>query len=244
MGLLGGVLDDGHAICQGGGQHDVHGGPYRDHVQIHLAAGQTAAAGDLGADQAVAHVHVGPHGHKALDVLVDGPSAQVAAPGQGDLRPAKAAQQGPHQVIAGADLPGQVIGHLAVADVGAVHVHRILVHRLYVGTQLLKDLEDQRHVADLGDILNAAHPVHHQGGGDNGHSGILRAADLNGPVEGATPMDLILRQILHLPHAIQGSHMKKHGRAICKYPNFRRSSPPSGLGAQQGRINLIHYSIF
>ena len=38
MGFLGGVFDDGQAIRQGGGQHNIHGGPHRYHVQVDLGA--------------------------------------------------------------------------------------------------------------------------------------------------------------------------------------------------------------
>src|SRR5699024_12727830 len=62
--------------------------------------------------------------HDALPILlINGPSAQVATSGQRDLRPAEAAQQSAHQIVAGADLPGQLIGDLSVADVGTVDVH-------------------------------------------------------------------------------------------------------------------------
>ena len=105
MGLPGGILDDGHALGQHTGQHDVHGGAHRNHVQIDLPTGQ-AAAGHLGADQAVAHVYIGPHRDEALDMLVDGAAAQVAAAGEGHLRPAEAAQQSAHQIVAGTDPAG------------------------------------------------------------------------------------------------------------------------------------------
>ena len=45
------------------------------------------------------------------------------------------------------------------------------------GTQFPEDLEDQGHIADLGDVLNAAGAVHQQGGGNNGDGGVLCAAD-------------------------------------------------------------------
>ena len=196
VGLLGGVFNDGHAIGQHAGQHDVHGGPHRDHVQIDLTAGQTAA-GHLGADQAVAHIHIRPHGDETLDVLVDGPSAQVTAAGEGDLRPAEAAQQSAHQIVAGADAAGQLVRDLTVADVGTVDVHRGAVDGADVRTQLLKDLEDQRHVADLGDILNAAHPVHQQRGGDDSDSGVFGAADGDGPGERLSALNVILCQNRH-----------------------------------------------
>ena len=197
MGLLGGVFDDGHAVGQGGGQHNVHGGPHRDDVQIDLPPGQAAPPGDPGVDQAVAHVHLGPHGHEALDVLVHGPAAQVAAAGQGDLGPAEPAEQRPHKVIAGSDLSGQLVGDLAVADVGAVHLHRGPVDYPHVGPQLPEDLEDQRHIADLGDVLNAADAVHQQGGGNDRDGGVFGAADLDGSMEGVSPLNQILGQRMH-----------------------------------------------
>ena len=78
QGLLGGVLNDSQAVGQHGRQHDVHGGAHRDDVQIDLGAAHAAVFG-LGMDVAAPHIHVGPHGHKALDVLVNGPSAEVTA---------------------------------------------------------------------------------------------------------------------------------------------------------------------
>ena len=119
MGLLGGVFNDGHTVGQHRRQHDVHGGPHGDHIQIDLSSGQPAL-GNLRFDDAVDHFDLGSHGDKALDVLVNGAAAQVAAPGHGDLRPAEAAQQSTHQVVAGADFPGQAVGDFPVADAGAV----------------------------------------------------------------------------------------------------------------------------
>ena len=88
-------------------------------------------------DIAPLDLHVGPHGHKALDVLVDGPVAQMAAAGQRDLRRAEAAQQGPDQVVGGPDFPGHVQPHLFIVDAGAVDIHGGTVHRADVGAQLL-----------------------------------------------------------------------------------------------------------
>ena len=215
VGLLGGIFNDGHAVGQHTGQHDVHGGAHGHHVQVNLSAGQTSA-GDLGADQAVAHIHVRTHGHKALDVLVNGPSAQITAAGQGYLGPAEAAQQSAYQVVAGADLAGQLIGDLTVADVRAVNVHRGTVDGTHVSPQLLKDLENQSDVADLGNVLDSAHPVHQQGSGDDSDSGVFGAADGDGSVKGLTALNLILIQTCL--HPLEGN---KHG----VYMNIRRSAP-------------------
>ena len=122
VGLLGGVFDDGEPLGQGGGQHDVHGGAHRHHVQIDLGAGQPPTAGG-GVDIAPLDLHVGPHGHKALDVLVDGPSAEVTAPGERYLRGAKPPQQRSNQIIAGPNFSSGLIGYLAVDNMGAVHIY-------------------------------------------------------------------------------------------------------------------------
>ena len=213
MGLFRGVLDHRHALGQGGGQHDVHRGPHRDHVQIDLPPGQTAPVGDPGIDQAVAHVHLCPHGHEALDMLIDGPPAKVAAAGQGDLGPAEPAEQGPHQIIAGADLPGQLIGDLTVSDMGTVYLYRASVDDADVRPQLTEDLEDQGHVADLRHVLDPAHAVHQQGGRDDSDSGVLRAADMDGPMEGIASLDHILGQIMHpLFHILESMKIRRGRR--------------------------------
>ena len=148
-------------------------------------------------DVAAPHIHVGPHGHKALDVLVNGPSAEVTATRRGHLGGAEPAQQRPNEVIRGADFPRQLLRHTGVADVGAVHVHRGAVDSADICPQLLKDLEDQRHIADLGDIFNTAHPVHQQCGGDDSDSGVFGAADGDGPGERLPALNVILCQNRH-----------------------------------------------
>ena len=192
-GLLGGVFDDGHAVGQGGGQHDVHGSAHGDDIQVDLGARHPPVGGP-GVDIAAPHVHVGPHGHKALDVLVDGPAAEITAAGRGDFRRAEAAQQGADQVVGGADLSGQLLRHPGVADVGAIHIHRGAVDGAHIGPQLLQDVEQQRHVADLRQVFNAAHPVHQQGGGDNGHGSVFCAADIDFSIKRLPAVNHILCQ--------------------------------------------------
>ena len=114
-----GVFNDGHTVRQRRRQHDVHGGPHRDHIQIDLPAGQTAI-GHLGFDNPVDHLHLGAHGDEALDVLVNGAAAQIAAAGHRHLRPAEAAQQSAHDIVAGTDFPGRAVRDFPVANAGAV----------------------------------------------------------------------------------------------------------------------------
>ena len=53
--------------------------------------------------------------------------------------------------------------------------------------QLLQNGEQQRHVADLGDVFNAADPVHQQGGGDDGNGGIFAPLMVTSPISGRPP---------------------------------------------------------
>ena len=193
MRLLGGILDDGHALGQGGGQHDVHGCAHGNNIQIDLTALEPST-GHIGVDQAVFDLYLSAHGLKALDVLVDGTAAQVAAAGGRHLRPAKAAQQSAHQIVAGADLTGQLVGDGLILNTGTIDVQRGAVHSPHIGTQLLHDLQDQGHVTDLGNIFNTALSTYQQGSRQNGYGGILGAADLNGAVQRLTAANQILGQ--------------------------------------------------
>ena len=120
MGLSGGVFNDGAALGQGGCQHDVHGGAYGNLVQIDPRAVETAVPG-VGIDKAVFHVHIGAQGGHALDVLVDGAHAEVAAAGHGGLGAAETAQHGADQIIGGPDLPHQIIRGVLIPHIGAVN---------------------------------------------------------------------------------------------------------------------------
>jgi hypothetical protein len=74
--------------------------------------------------------------------------------------------------------------------------------KLYVGggeemdldTQLLKDLKQRSYVADLRNILNTAHAVHQQSGGDDGNGSVFCAADLHLAKEGTTALNNIFCQ--------------------------------------------------
>ena len=176
MRLLGGVFNGGGTLSQSGGHHDVHGGTHGDNIQIHRRAHETAVFGG-GVDKAALHGHLGAHGGEALDMLVNGADAEVAAAGHGHGGLTEAAQQSAQQVIAGADTAGQIIGRAGAVDGVTVDLHRVAVQDADAGAQLLQNGEEQGHVADLGDVLNAAGAVHQQGGGNNGDGGVLCAAD-------------------------------------------------------------------
>ena len=138
VGLLGGVFDDGGALGQRGGQHDVHGGAHGDHVQIDVAPGRRPPLGD-GDDSRSASVTSAPMAREALDMLVDGPDAEVAAAGHGHGGLAEAAQQRAQQVVAGADAAHQVKGRGGGVDMAAVDLHRVAVQHPDIGPQLLQN---------------------------------------------------------------------------------------------------------
>ena len=195
VGLLGSVFDDGVAVRQSGGHHDVHGGTHGDHVQIDVGAVEPAA-GSVGQNEAALHHHLGAQSGEALDVLVDG-----------HLGTAEAAQQGTDQVIAGADLVGQLIGSAGGADAGGVDLHGVGIDAADHGTQTLQNPQTQRHVGDLGDVFDAADPVHQKGGGDNGNSGIFRAADLYFTKQRLSAANQILCQCQTLSQKVGEFHL-------------------------------------
>ena len=194
MGLFGGIFNDSGALRQHCGQHQIHGGPHAGHIQVDLAALHAPVPG-LGAHIALLHLHLGPQGGKALQVLVDGAAAEVAPAGQGHFRLAEPAQHGPQKVIAGPQLPPLVIGHRLAAHTGAVHLHSGAVDHPHLAAQLLQNVQQQIYIANLGDIFNAARALHQQGGGDNAYGGVFRAADFYLTIKRSPAMNHILFQI-------------------------------------------------
>ena len=55
--------------------------------------------------------------------------------------------------------------------------HRVLIQHAHLGAQRLQNGKEQRHIADLRYVINAANSVHHQSGGDDRNGGIFRTAD-------------------------------------------------------------------
>ena len=170
--FLGRVFDGGGTLCQCRGHHNVHGGAHGDHVQIYRRTHQTAAFGG-GVDEAALHGHLSAHGGEALDVLVDGPDAEVAAAGHGHGGLTEAAQQRAQQIIAGTDAARQIVGRAGGVDGAAVDLDGVAVQHAHPGAQLLQNGEEQGHIADLGDVFDTADAIHQQGGRDDGNGGVF-----------------------------------------------------------------------
>ena len=59
----------------------------------------------------------------------------------------------------------------------AVDLRRVVIQHTDLGAQRLQNGEEQRYIADLRNVINAANTVHHQSGGNNRNGGIFCAAD-------------------------------------------------------------------
>ena len=193
MRFLGGVLDDGQAVGQDAGQDGVDGGAHGDLIHIDGGPGEPLLRG-LGINKPALKVDVSAQRFEALQVQVDGTHTQVTATGHGDLRLAKSTQQSADEVIGGAHPPCQFVGDAAAANVTAVNFKCVLIDGTDIGTQLLEDLHDYGDVADLRNIFNTAAAIHQEGGGDDGHSSVLCAADLNFAEQGMSAVNYILLQ--------------------------------------------------
>ena len=123
-----------------------------------------------------------------------GPDAEIAAAGHRRLGRAEAAQHGAYEIVGRAYLAHQVIGRVSIAHVRAVYVHGARVHNADLRTQMLEYRHEHIRVADLRDILQTAHPVHHERGGDYGHGRVFRAADLNLTVERLSAVNYVFFQ--------------------------------------------------
>ena len=116
----------------------------------------------------------------ALDVLVDGAGAEVAAARHGDLRPAEAAQQRADEVVAGANLPRLRKGRARLAHLAAIELPRRGPDPVHLRTHTQQDINQVVDVGNIGDVFNAALSLNQQRRGDNGNRGVFRAADGHG----------------------------------------------------------------
>ena len=127
-------------------------------------------------------------------MLVDGTNAEVAAAGHGHGSLTLTAQQRAQQIVTGADAAGQIVAGAGGMDMAAVDLHSVAIQHADTGTQLLQHGEEQRHIADLGNILNAANAIHQQCCGDDAHGGVFRTADGHLAKQGAAATNHILIQ--------------------------------------------------
>ena len=227
-----------------GCHHDVHGGAHGHHVQVDIGAPEDAVFRG-GVDEAALHHHLGAQGGEALDMLVDGADAEVAAAGHGHLRLTETAQEGANQIIGCPHLPGQLIGGPGRADVAGVDLHRVAVDDADAGAQMLQDLQGQRHIGDLGDVLDAADPVHQKGGGENGHGGVFGAADLYFTKQGMTTLYNILRQSrypLFKRRFLSWRHIRHTTVCPARGASYPQKTCEKGKFFRPEKLTHIHYT--
>ena len=135
-----------------------------------------AAARPLGDDVAALEADGAAQRLEALEVLVDGARADLAAAGERDLRAAEARDERAEHQHARAHLLHELVGRLG-AHVGAggdVDLGRVDRHVAAEEAQQRRggvDVAQRRHVAQL------ARAVGEQRGAEDGQGGVLRAAD-------------------------------------------------------------------
>ena len=193
MGLTGGVFNNGIALSQHRSHHNIHGSAHAHHIEVDVGTLHTTVLG-TGGNIAALHADGSAHGGEALDMLVDGTDAKVAATGHGDGSLALTTQQCAQQIVAGADAAGQIVTGAGGMDMAAVDLHSVAIQHADTGTQLLQHGEEQRHIADLGNILNAANAIHQQCCGDDAHGGVLRAGDGHLTEQGAAATNHVFIQ--------------------------------------------------
>ena len=172
----------------GSRQHDIDGGADAGHIQVDMRT--VHAAVGIGDDAAGLGGHIRAQRLKALEMLVDGADAQVAAAGHADLRGAEPAQKRPDEVIGSPVLSGEVVvQHLGGAKTRAVDADGGIREHLHLRAQPPKDLQLNGDVADLGQIFDDTGPFYENGAGQNGHCRILCAADGHLTVQSAPALD-------------------------------------------------------
>ena len=143
--LLGAVFDDRHAAAQNCRKQDVHRRADGDDIKIDVAAAQPALRG-VGADIAAGLLDHGAHGLEALDVLVDGADAEVAAARHGDMGMAEAAKLCADEIIRRADTADKLDGRGRVAGAGAVDLERVAAVAPDLRAHIAQDLQQQTNV--------------------------------------------------------------------------------------------------
>ena len=115
-----------------------------------------------GADVAARLLDRRAEGLEALDVLVDGADAEVAAAGHGDLRAAEAAELRADEVRRSADAPHKLLRGDRIADVAAIDLHHRRAEAADARTHAVQDVQQQVHVGNIRQVFDPARAAHEQ----------------------------------------------------------------------------------
>ena len=128
------VEQSGGYVCADAPKGGLRGG----HVYLDIVS--------VGADIAAGLLDHGAHGLEALDVLVDGADAEVAAARHGDMGMAEAAKLCADEIIRRADTADKLDGRGRVAGAGAVDLERVAAVAPDLRAHIAQDLQQQTNV--------------------------------------------------------------------------------------------------
>ena len=172
--LLGHVLQHGHAFRHHRRQHGVDGGAHRHGVEKDMVAFQALG---LHIDHAAAHGVFRAQSGEGLEMLVDGAGAQIAAAGHRHRGGAEPAQQRAQEIVAGAHLAAELVGHFGAGDAGGVDLEGVCIQHLHLCAHLVQNVHRGRHIADVGQVFDHAGTARQQRGRQNGNGCVFGAAD-------------------------------------------------------------------
>ncbi len=189
LGLARRVVDQGFALGQRGGHHQVFGARHGDHVGGDARAAQPAGRRrHAGHDIAMFHRDVRPQRLQALDVLINRACADGATSGQAHPRLPESRQQGPEHQHRGAHGLDQLIRRLVVihrcgteADLPAVLFD--------LSAQAAQQLGQGTHIHELRCVVQLHRLGGEQRGGNQRQRGVLRPAGLHHALQRALPGD-------------------------------------------------------
>jgi len=119
---------------------------------------------------------------RGLEVEVDGPCADGAAPGKGHPRLPHPCHERPQDEDGGPHGPHEIVGGLAAYDVSAVDAQGLALP-LHLRPVVGQELFDRPDVGQIGDVVVGAPAVGKKGRHQDRESGVLRAADSHPPFE-------------------------------------------------------------
>ena len=176
MRFFGHIFQHRHAAGLYCRQHYINGSAHRDLIEVDMGALHPLG---IGINKAIFNADFRAQKFKTFDVLIDGANAKIAAAGHGNTGLPKAPQQRADKIVAGAHMLGKFVRNRCFGKGGSIDNRRSTAEFFYGSTHSTQHTEQQLRIMDIGDIFqHTAAPGQHRGG-NNGNSGIFRAADGN-----------------------------------------------------------------